>query len=209
MFIHFPLPFSIFHLFLFKFSFFLSVVLFFIALFFPSRSAKISRWKMSGAPCPSSPLACYAIKICHSLSCPFLKWDEVYLADTLTHDSSKLTPEQCWSESGLVSPAVSPSPQGQSPSPSPSPLGQSPSPSGVSPSPLDQSPSPSPSPLDQSPSPSPSPVGQSPSPSPRVQQKSEWVRTWVRTQPGLMSPTIKKLLYFNPTFNHFCWALYW
>ena len=82
---------------------------------------------------------------------------------------------QCWSESGLVSPAVSPSPQGQSPSPSPSPspLGQSPSPSGVSPSPLDQSPSPSPSPLDQSPSSSPSPVGQSPSPSPRVQQKSE------------------------------------
>ena len=92
---------------------------------------------------------------------------------------------QCWSESGLVSPAVSPSPQGQSPSPSPS--GQSPSPSGVSPSPLDQSPSPSPSPLDQSPSPSPSPVGQSPSPSPRVQQKSEWVRT----QPGLKSPTIE------------------
>ena len=80
---------------------------------------------------------------------------------------------QCWSESGLVSPVVSPSPQGQSPSPSPSPSGQSPSPSGVSPSPLDQSPSPSPSPLDQSPSPSPSPVGQSPSPSPRVQQKSE------------------------------------
>ena len=77
---------------------------------------------------------------------------------------------QCWSESGLVSPAVSLSPQGQSPSPS-----------GVSPSPLDQSPSPSPS-----------PVGQSPSPSPRVQQKSEWVRTWVRTQPGLMSPTIEK-----------------
>ena len=74
---------------------------------------------------------------------------------------------QCWSESGLVSPAVSPSPQGQSPSPSPS--GQSLSPSGVSPSPLVQSPSPSPSPLDQSPSPS--PVGQSPSP--RVQQKSE------------------------------------
>ena len=95
---------------------------------------------------------------------------------------------QCWSESGLVSPAVSPSPQGQSPSPSPSPSGQSPSPSGVSPSPLDQSPSPSP--LDQSPSPSPSPVGQSPSPSPRVQQKSEWVRT----QPGLMSPTIEKCL---------------
>ena len=81
---------------------------------------------------------------------------------------------QCWSESGLVSPAVSPSPQGQSPSPSPSPSRQSPSPSGVSPSPLDQSPSPSPS-----------PVG--PSPSPRVQQKSEWVRT----QPGLMSPTIE------------------
>ena len=68
---------------------------------------------------------------------------------------------QCWSESGLVSPAVSPSP-------------------------LDQSLSPSPSPLDQSPSPS--PVGQSPSPSPRVQQKSEWVRT----QPGLVSPTIEK-----------------
>ena len=45
---------------------------------------------------------------------------------------------QCWSESGLVSPAVSPSPQGQSPSPSPSPSGQSPSPSGVSPSPLDR-----------------------------------------------------------------------
>ena len=60
---------------------------------------------------------------------------------------------QCWSESGLVSLAVSPSPQGQSASPSPS---------GVSPSPLDQSPSPSPS-----------PVGQSPSPSSRVQQKSE------------------------------------
>ena len=99
---------------------------------------------------------------------------------------------QCWSESGLVSPAVSPSPQDQSPSPSPSPSGQSPSPSGVSPSPLDQSPSPSPSPSDQSPSPSPSPVGQSPSPSPRVQQKSEWVRTWVRTQPGLMNLTIEK-----------------
>ena len=93
---------------------------------------------------------------------------------------------QCWSESGLMSLAVSPSPQGQSPSPSP--LGQSPSPSGVSPSPLDQSPSLSPSPLDQSPSPS--PVGQSPSP--QVQQKSEWVQTWVRTQPGLMSPTIEK-----------------
>ena len=60
--------------------------------------------------------------------------------------------QQCWSESGLVSPAASPSPQGQSPSPS----GQSPSPSAVSPSPLDQSPS---------------PVGQSPSP--RVQQKTE------------------------------------
>ena len=57
-----------------------------------------------------------------------------------------------------MSPAVSPSPQGQSPSPS----GQSPSPSGVSPSPLDKSPSPSSSPLDQSPSPSPSPVGHSP-----------------------------------------------
>ena len=97
---------------------------------------------------------------------------------------------QCWSESGLVSPAVSPSPQGQSPSPSPS--GQSPSPSGVSPSPLDQSPSPSPSPLDQSLSPSPSSVGTSPSPSPRVQQKSEWVRTWVRTQSGLMNPTVEK-----------------
>ena len=94
--------------------------------------------------------------------------------------------KQCSSKSGLVSP----SPQGQSPSPSPS--GQSPSPSGLSPSPLDQSPSPSPSPLDQSPSPS--PVGPSPSPSPRVQQKSEWVRTWVRTQPGLMSPTIEKCL---------------
>ena len=85
------------------------------------------------------------------------------------------TNSQCWSESGLVSPAVSPSPQGQSPSPSPS--GQSPSPSGVSPSPVDQSPSPSP--LDQSPSPS--PVGPSPSPSP-----------WVRTQHGLMGPTIEK-----------------
>ena len=61
-----------------------------------------------------------------------------------------------------VSPAVSPSPQGQSPSPSPS--GQSPSPSSVSPSPLDQSPSPS-------------PVGQSPSPSPtkvRVSPDSAW-----------------------------------
>ena len=106
--------------------------------------------------------------------------------------AGKYSINQCWSESGLVSPAVSPSPQGQSPSPSPSPSGQSPSPSGVSPSPLDQSPSPSPSPLDQSlsPSPSPSPVGQSPSPSPRVQQKSEWVRT----QPGLMSPTIEKCL---------------
>ena len=105
-------------------------------------------------------------------------------------------PSQCWSEYGLVSPAVSPSPQGQSPSPSPSPSpsGQSPSPSGVSPSPLDQSPSPSPSPLDQSPSPSPSPSpsDQSQSPSPRVQQKSEWVRTWVRTRSGLMSPTVEK-----------------
>ena len=108
------------------------------------------------------------------------------LATVITY----LCNNQCWSESGLVSPAVSPSPQSQSPSPSPSPSGQSPSPSGVSPSPLDQSPSPSPSPLDQSPSPS--PVGQSPSPSPWVQQKSEWVRTWVRTQPGLMSPTIEK-----------------
>ena len=76
---------------------------------------------------------------------------------------------QCWSESGLVSP----SPQGQSPSPSTSPSGQRPNPPSVSPSPLDQSPSPSPSPLNQSPSPSPNSVGQSPSPSPRVQQKSE------------------------------------
>ena len=99
-----------------------------------------------------------------------------------------MSSNQCWSESGLVSPAVSPSPQGQSPSPSPSPSDQSPSPSGVSPSPLNQSPSPSPSPLDQSPSPSPSPVGTSPSPSPRVQQKSEWVRT----RSGLMSPTVEK-----------------
>ena len=113
---------------------------------------------------------------------------------------------QCWSESGLLSPTVSPSPQGQSPSPSPSPSGQSPSPSGMSPSPLDQSPSPSPSPLDQSPSPSLSPVGQSPSPSPRVQQKSEWVRTWVRTQPGLMSPIIAKCFILTLLFNHFCWA---
>ena len=38
--------------------------------------------------------------------------------------------------------------------------------------------------------PSQSPLSQSPSP--RVQQKSEWVRTWVRTQSGLMSPTIEK-----------------
>ena len=117
---------------------------------------------------------------------------------------------QCWSESGFVSPTVSPSPQGQSPSPSPSPSpsGQSPSPSGMSPSLLDQSPSPSPSPspLDQSPSPSPSPVGQSLSPSPRVQQKSEWVRTWVRTQPGLMSPTIAKCFILTLLFNYFCWA---
>ena len=99
----------------------------------------------------------------------------------LDHAFFLITSNQCWSESGLVSPAVSPSPQCQSPSPSPSPSpsGQSPSPSGVNPSPLDQSPSPSSSPLDQSPSPS--PVGQSPSPSP-----------WVRTQPGLMSPTIEK-----------------
>ena len=110
---------------------------------------------------------------------------------------------QCWSESGLVSPAVSPSPQGQSPSPSPSPSGQSPSPSGASPSPLDQSPSPSPSPLDQSPSPS--PVGQSPSPSPRVQKKSEWVQTQAWTHES----NNRKVLCFNSTFNHFCWALYW
>ena len=52
----------------------------------------------------------------------------------------KVTKWQCWSESGLVSLAVSPSPQYQSPSPNLSPSGQSPSPSGVSPSPLDQSP---------------------------------------------------------------------
>ena len=89
-----------------------------------------------------------------------------------------MTHKQCWSESGLVSPAVSPSPQGQSPSPSPS--GQSPSPSGVSLSPLDQSPSPSP--LDQSPSPSPSPVGQSPSPRVRTHESNN-----------------RKVLYFNPT----------
>ena len=49
------------------------------------------------------------------------------------------TPYPCTSVE--VSPAVSPSPQGQSPSPSPS--GQSPSPSGVSPSPLDRSNQPS------------------------------------------------------------------
>ena len=116
---------------------------------------------------------------------------------------------QCWSESGLVSPAVSPSPQGQSPSPSPSPLGQSPSPSGVSPSPLDQSPSPSPSPLDQSPSPSPSPLDQSPSPSPWVQQRSEWVPDLSPDSAWTHESNNRKVLYFNPTFNHFCWALYW
>ena len=46
------------------------------------------------------------------------------------------------------------------------------------------------SPLDQRASSS--PLDHSPSPSPRVQQKSEWVRTWVRTQSGLMSPTVEK-----------------
>ena len=100
----------------------------------------------------------------------FLSNDDVILRFCLTNIHlylSRDSDDQGWSESGLVSPAVRSSPQGQSPSPSPS--GQSPSPSGVSPNPLDQSPSP----LDQSPSPSPSPVGQSPSPSPRVQQKSE------------------------------------
>ena len=87
---------------------------------------------------------------------------------------------QCWSESGLVTPAVSPSPQGQSPSPSPS--GQSPSPSGVSLSPLDQSLSPSP--LDQSPSLS--PVGPSPSPWVRIHESNNW-----------------KVIYFNPTLMIF------
>ena len=103
---------------------------------------------------------------------------------------------QCWSESGLVSPAVSPSPQDQSPSPSPSP-------SGVSPNPLDQSPSP----LDQSPSPSLSPVG------PESESTST---TEVRVSPDLSPDSAwshesnnRKVLYFNPTFNHFCWALYW
>ena len=93
-----------------------------------------------------------------------------------------------WSESGLVSPAVSPSPQGQSPSPSLSPSGQSPSPSGVSPSPLDQSPSP----LDQSPSPSPSPVGQSPSPE-SLSPDSAWTH----------ESNNRKVLYFNTSFNDF------
>ena len=78
---------------------------------------------------------------------------------------------------GLVSPAVSPSPQGQSQSQSPS--GQSPSPSGVSPSPLDQSPSP----LDPSPS-----------------------LTKVRVSPDLVwthESSSRKVHYFNPTFNNF------
>ena len=77
-----------------------------------------------------------------------------------------------------MSPAVSPSPQGQSQSQSPS--GQSPSPSGVSPSPLDQSPSP----LDPSPS-----------------------LTKVRVSPDLVwthESSSRKVHYFNPTFNNFC-----
>ena len=97
-----------------------------------------------------------------------------------------------------MSPAVSPNPQDQSPSPSPS--AQSPSPSGVSPSPLDQSLSPSPSPLDQSPSPS--PVGPSPSPtkirvSPNLSLDSAWAH----------ESNNRKLLCFNPTFNHFWLSL--
>ena len=97
-----------------------------------------------------------------------------------------ITFHQCWSESGLVSPAVSPSPPGQSPSPS-----------GVSPSPLDQSPSPSP--LDQSPNPSPnpSPVGPIPTKvrvSPDLSPDSAWTH----------ESNNRKVLYCNPTFNHFC-----
>ena len=103
------------------------------------------------------------------------------------------TPQMCCSESGLVGPSVSLSPHGQSPSPSPS--GQSPSPSGVSPSPLDQSPSPSPSPFDQSPSPSPSPtkVRVSPDLSPDSAPDSTWTH----------ESNSRKVLYSNPTFNHF------
>ena len=85
---------------------------------------------------------------------------------------------QSWSESGLVSPAVSPSPQSQSPSPS-----------GVSPSS---------SSLDQSPSPS--PVGQCPSLSPtkvRVSPDLSSDSGWTHESSN------RKVLYFNPTFNNF------
>ena len=52
---------------------------------------------------------------------------------TATPEKKGMGMYQCWSESGLVSPAVSPSPQDQSPSTSP--LDQSPRPVGQSPSP--------------------------------------------------------------------------
>ena len=81
-----------------------------------------------------------------------------------------------------MSPAASPSPQGQSPSPSSSPSGQSPSPSGASPSPLDQSPSP----MDQSPSPSPSPTKVRVSPD--LSPDSAWTH----------ESNSRKVLYTNP-----------
>ena len=116
--------------------------------------------------------------------------------------------DQCWSESGLVSPAVSPSPQGQSPSPSPSPSGQSPSPSGVSPSPLDQSP--------ESKSESIRPESESESESSGSESESESASpTEVRVSPDLSPDSTwthesnnRKVLCFNPTLNQFCWALY-
>ena len=112
---------------------------------------------------------------------------------------------QCWSESGLVSPTVSPSPQGQSPSPSPT--GQSPSPSGVSPSPLDQSP--------RSKSKSIGPESESESSGSESESESG-SPTKVRVSPDLSPDSAwthesnnRKVFYYIPTFNHFCWALYW
>ena len=114
---------------------------------------------------------------------------------------------QCWSESVLVSPAVSPSPQGQSPSPSPSPSGLSPSPSGVSPT---ESIGP------ESESIRPESESESESESSGSESASESASpTEVRVSPDLSPDSTwthesnnRKVLCFNPTFNHFCWALY-
>ena len=164
------------------------------------------RWKMKKYLLQHARMLVHKDSIYQWSTCTCVSWGQVLFACCMLH-ACKLHAAcwQCWSESGLVSPAVSPSPQDQSPSPSPSPSGQSPSPSGVSPSPLDQSPE----------SESTGPESESESESSGSESESESASpTEVRVSPDLSPDSAwthesnnRKVLYFNPTFNHFCWSL--